>query len=159
MGAGGRPSDYTIWKARAVCMRLTLGESLRKICDRKGYPSRYAIFRWLSSIPEFRNQYAEARELQQELLYDELFEIADNSSQDYIETEQGKKLDSEHVQRSRLRIDTRKWVMERMAAKRYGAKQQLDHVSSDKSMTPKAYSPEQYKAAEEAISSKMDDLD
>lgn len=158
MGAG-RPSDYTIWKARAVCMRLTMGESLRKICARKGYPSRHAIFRWITSNPQFRDQYAQARELQQEVFYDEIFEIADDGGNDYIETEQGAKLNSEHVQRSRLRIDTRKWVMERMAAKKYGAKQTLDHQSSDNSMSPKAYTPEQYKAAESSIDSKLNDLD
>ena len=158
--AGGRPSDYTVWKARAVCMRLTMGESLRKICERKGYPSRYAIFRWLANNEKFRNQYAQAREMQQELRYDEIFEIADDSEFDYIETEHGPKLNSEHVHiRSRLRIDTRKWVMERMAAKKYGAKQVLDHQSTDGSMSPKAYTPEQYKAAETSIDSKLDDLD
>ncbi len=37
----------------------------------------------------------------------------------------GKKtLDHEHVQRSRLRVDTRKWLMARMAPKKYGDKMQ-----------------------------------
>ena len=44
-------------------------------------------------------------------------------------------------------------------ARDLGLADKKDHQSSDGSMTPKSYSPEQYKAAEDAISSKMDDLD
>tara|TARA_R100000951_G_scaffold116795_1_gene131041 strand:+ start:5623 stop:6042 length:420 start_codon:yes stop_codon:yes gene_type:complete len=38
-------------------------------------------------------------------------------------------------------------------------KQTVDHQSSDASMTPKAYSPEQYSAAQSAVSDKLDNLD
>lgn len=160
----GRPSDYTVWKAKAICMRLTMGQSLRSICERSLYPSRHAVFRWLTNNEEFRDQYAQARELQQELYLDEMFEIADDSRNDYMEGlskngESHEKFNAEHVQRSRLRIDTRKWVMERMATKKYGAKQTLDHQSSDNSMSPKAYDPNAYKAAEDSLKSNLDDLD
>lgn len=155
--AGGRPSDYTIWKARAICMRLMDGESLRSICNRKYYPSRYAVMRWLQTNAEFRNQYTQAREMQQEYFYDEMFEIADDSSNDYIETENGPKANNELVNRSRLRIDTRKWAMERMAPKKYGAKQQLDHTSSDGSMA--SHSPEDYAKAQAALKGKYGDMD
>ena len=134
---GGRPSDYTQWKAKAICMRIMSGESLVKICQRKYYPSRFAVFRWLSSYEQFRNSYAQARELQQELYVDEIMEIADDSDKDYRQTEKGSVLDSEHVQRSRLRIDARKWTMEKLAAKRYGVKTAIDHSSSDGSMKSK----------------------
>jgi len=117
------------------------------------------VFRWLACNEDFRNQYAQARELQQELLYDELFEIADDSKEDYTEINGEMRLNSEHVQRSRLRIDTRKWVMERMASRKYGVKQQIDHTSKDGSMSPSAYTPEQYSTAQSKLSGKMDDLD
>jgi len=41
----------------------------------------------------------------------------------------------------------------------YSDKQEIDHGSSDGSMTPKAYSPEQYSAAQSAVKNKLDDLD
>lgn len=163
-GKAGRHSDYTTWKAKAICMRLTNGESLRSICERKGYPSRYAVFRWLHANETFRNQYTQAREMQQEVFLDEIFEISDDSRNDYIEAigkndEEYLKFNSENVQRSRLRIDTRKWVMERMAAKKYGSKQVLDHQSSDNSMSPKSYTPEAYNQAESKLGDKIDGLD
>ena len=42
---------------------------------------------------------------------------------------------------------------------RFGWSQKLDHTSSDGSMTPKSYSPEQYQQAQSAINSELDDLD
>ncbi len=58
---------------------------------------------------------------------DEITDIADDGSNDYIEQEQkngkiARVLDGEHVQRSRLRVDTRKWVLARMLPKIYGDK-------------------------------------
>jgi hypothetical protein len=49
--------------------------------------------------------------------------IADHSAGDYYEDAEGnQKYDTEAVQRSKLRIETRKWIMGRLAAKRYGDK-------------------------------------
>ena len=155
--AGGRPSDYTIWKDRAICMRLACGESLRSICKRKYYPSRFAVIRWLQANEAFRNHYAQAREMQAEYYIDDIIEIADDSESDMIETENGPKFNGEHVQRSRLRVDTRKWAMERMASKRYGPQQKVDHTSSDGSMA--SHSPEDYAKAQAALSGKYKDLD
>lgn len=149
-----RPSDYTVWKDRAICMRLACGESLRSICKRKYYPSRFAVIRWLQVNAEFRNHYVQAREMQAEYYIDDIIEIADDSSDD--ELEDGK-FNSEHVQRSRLRVDTRKWAMERMASKRYGPSQKVDHTSSDGSMA--SHSPEDYAKAQAKLSGKYKDLD
>jgi DNA-binding transcriptional regulator YdaS (Cro superfamily) len=40
------------------------------------------------------------------------------------------------VQIARLEIDTRKWLASKLLPKRYGDKSQVDHTSSDGSMTP-----------------------
>lgn len=155
--AGGRPTKYKWSTAKAICLRLMCGESLKSICKRDLYPSHVTVLSWTLKYPEFLNQYTQARELQQELLYDELFEIADDSSRDTIETEQGTKVDYEHINRSRLRIDTRKWVMERMASKKYGQRQAIDHKSSDGSMSPQGntFDSEMYKKAQEALRGKI----
>ena len=141
-GPGGRPTKYRQSIARAICIRLMLGESLNVICRRAGYPSKTSVFTWLTKYPEFLDQYQRAREIQQEHHLDEMLEIADDGSNDWMEKFNregesiGWQLNGEHVQRSKLRVDTRKWIMERMASKRFGQKQAIDHTSSDKSMTP-----------------------
>ena len=75
--------------------------------------------------------YARAREHQADAWVDELMEIANDSSKDYVdvETPDGrieKRFDHEHVQRSRLKIDTLKFLMAKYAPKRFGDKIALD---------------------------------
>ncbi len=63
--------------------------------------------------------------MQADALFDEALEIADDASGDWTKDAKGNKvLDHEHVQRSRLRVDTRKWAAGKMAPKRYGDKLQ-----------------------------------
>lgn len=80
-----------------------------------------AIFRWLDKHEYFRKQYARARELQAEYMVNEAFDIADDKSNDTITTEDGRELpNSEWMQRSRLRVDTRKWAASKLLPKVYG---------------------------------------
>ena len=153
---GGRPTKYSKWKAKAICMRIMDGESLRSICSRKYYPSRRAVFYWLNSNAEFLHQYTQAREIQQELFYDELFEIADDGSNDYYmktakDGSEYEAVDHENINRSRLRVDTRKWVMERMAAKKYGNKQQVEHSGSVNGVNYEVKSDDPKEAANEYL--------
>lgn len=147
----GRPTKYRDRVARGICLRLMLGESLRSICSRKLYPSKVTVLTWLHKHPEFLAQYTQAREMQQEHYLDEMFEIADDASNDWMERHDkegnniGWQLNGEHVNRSRLRVDTRKWVMERMAAKKYAPRKNIDHSSSDGSMAFDGMTSEQRK--------------
>lgn len=83
--------------------------------------------RWLHIHSEFRDQYARAREAQAEHWADEIIEISDDGTNDWTERQNKdgstyEAIDSEHINRSRLRVDTRKWLMARMAPKKYGDK-------------------------------------
>ena len=123
----GRPSRYTEAIAAKVCRRLAEGESLRTICGDTAMPAISTVMGWLfdGKHADFSEQYARARDLQADKLFDEALEIADEASEDWTTTEDGKKiLDHEHVQRSRLRVDTRKWAAGKLAPKRYGDKLQ-----------------------------------
>ncbi len=123
----GRPSRYTPELAAKLCERLAEGETLRSICRDDAMPGKTTVLRWLSDKKngDFRDQYAHARELQADSLFDEALEIADDASGDWSTDKDGKKtLDHEHVQRSRLRVDTRKWAAGKLAPKRYGDKVQ-----------------------------------
>ena len=89
--------------------------------------------RWLEAHLEFRDQYARARELQAEHWAEEIIEIADDSRNDFIEKEGRAALEaeSENINRSRLRVDTRKWLMARLAPKKYG-----DRVTNESDRRP-----------------------
>ncbi len=123
----GRPSLYTEALAAKLCLRLAEGETLRAICRDEAMPDKATVLRWLAdkTKTDFRDQYAHARDMQADALFDEALEIADDVSGDWSTDKDGKKvLDHEHVQRSRLRVDTRKWAAGKMAPKRYGDKLQ-----------------------------------
>lgn len=116
----GRPTDYTQEIADAICEKIADGKSLRKICDADDMPNKATVFRWLASSKEFSDQYARARESQADSLFDDVLSIADqyDNAQD--------KLDIEHIQRAKLRIDARKWMAGKLKPKVYGEKQEID---------------------------------
>lgn len=123
----GRPTDYSPEITAAICGRLALGESLRSICRSEDTPAVSSVMLWLNLYPEFSEQYARARELQAEYHIDAIIEIADDATNDYMLTRHGPQLNSEHINRSRLRIDTRKWVASKLAPKKYGDKLDMNH--------------------------------
>jgi hypothetical protein len=118
-----------VWKTTelmdAICNRLTEGESLRSICRDDGMPSLGTFLRWVTQDVELKEQYALALKVRADYLLEEIFEIADDSTNDYVEkvNKDGSTyttLDSENINRSRLRVDVRKWSMGRMNPKKYG---------------------------------------
>jgi len=127
----GRPTDYSEELADCICEMLMDGISLRDICKRDDMPNRATVFRWLRKYEDFSDQYARARIEMADAIFDEVLAIADDCSQDRDVKGQ---FNHEHVQRSKLRIDARKWMAGKLRPKVYGEK--LDHTSSDGSMKP-----------------------
>jgi hypothetical protein len=132
----GRPSDYTQELADRICAEIADGRSLRSIITDDGMPAMSTVFLWLRTHSEFSEQYAKAREAQADALADELLDIADDGSNDWMERkgEEGQSLgwkeNGEAIQRSRLRVDTRKWIASKLKPKKYGEK--LEHEHSGK---------------------------
>ena len=119
----GRPTRYTPKVAADICTRLAEGESLRSICDDAAMPARNTVLGWLfdGKHEEFMGQYARAREAQAEARADEIVDIADDDSGDITEDKDGKEIvNHEHIQRSRLRVDARKWIAAKLLPKKYG---------------------------------------
>ncbi len=106
----GRPSSYNEDIAALLCERLSNGESLRTICSEDAMPAKATVFKWLAANPSFVDQYTRARETQVELMSFDLIDLSDPKDKD----------DMVAVQRNRLQVDTRKWVMSKLAPKKYG---------------------------------------
>ncbi len=80
---------------------------------------------------ELVERYTHAREIQADRMAEEIIEIADDATNDFMEKrgKDGRKkveFNSENVNRSRLRIDTRKWLAGKLKPKVYGDKQTVD---------------------------------
>tara|TARA_R100001086_G_C11694547_1_gene219570 strand:- start:3 stop:410 length:408 start_codon:yes stop_codon:yes gene_type:complete len=105
----GRPTDYNEAIAAHICSEMAGGRSLRSICEDEGMPGRSTVFQWLAKHKEFADQYARAQEDRTTAFAEDIIEIADDGN-------------AEDVQRAKLRVDARKWLMSKMAPKKYGDK-------------------------------------
>jgi hypothetical protein len=125
MAEKGRPSVYSPELAHEICEQLAEGRTLREVCRGEGMPSESIVRKWALDDKEgFFTQYARAREIGYHAMADETLEIADDGSNDWMERSEkrggGYELNGEHVQRSRLRVDTRKWMLAKALPKIYG---------------------------------------
>lgn len=121
----GRPPIYTEEIADTICERISAGESLRRILKTEGMPSMATVMRWLLNIPDFDSKYARARQLQAEVWADEMIDIADDSTNDYMAKkgkDEGIELNPENIQRSKMRLEQRRWYAEKLRPKVYGPK-------------------------------------
>lgn len=140
--SGGRPSLKTPEVVAAICDRLATGEPLAQICRDEGMPAYRTVKDWIDSDPEVSAGIARARDSGEDMLAAECLEIADDSRNDWMDRkaddgdEKALQFNGENVQRARLRIDTRLKLLAKWNPKKYGDKAQVDHVSSDRSMTP-----------------------
>lgn len=108
------------------------GLSIRTICKSEDMPASSTIYMWLKQNPSFAEQYEAAQIDRASALAEESLEIADDGTNDWMERKSeaekgagvntGWVLNGEHVQRSRLRVDTRKWFASKLAPKKYGDK-------------------------------------
>jgi hypothetical protein len=118
----GRPSTFDQAIADIVCARMAEGESLLSICRDETLPAASTIRTWaLDNREGFYAQYARARELQCEKMAEDILEISDDSSQDVTFDDNGNpRLNNEFAARSKLRVDTRKWLLSKVLPKIYG---------------------------------------
>lgn len=127
----GRPTEYSQQVADEICEAIsTTNKSLKTICQPENMPAVRTVLYWLHTNEPFLHQYTRAKEEQADFLAEEIIEIADDSSNDTIQGEYGPMENREWVNRSRLRVDARKWVASKLKPKKYGDK--MDVTSGDK---------------------------
>lgn len=114
--------------ADAICARLAEGESLRAVCRDDDMPSIGTFLRWVTDSRELAEQYARARVLCLDAMAEDILDIADTPQ---IGTKSVSKAtgleitEGDMVEHRRLRIEARKWLMGKMAPKKYGDKIEL----------------------------------
>lgn len=125
----GSPSTYTKEIGEEICQKISVSEyGLKRLCkENPHWPCKQTIFEWRIKIKEFGDLYAKAKQDQIETLIDDCLDIADDTSQDTIvsvdsEGVEREKCNTEWINRSRLRIDTRKFLAQKLAPKLYGDK-------------------------------------
>ncbi|MFE0015970.1 terminase small subunit protein [Mesorhizobium sp. NPDC059054] len=122
------PIRYSQKVADMICDRIAEGRSMRSICRDEDMPGNSTVFRWLAANEDFAKRYAYARDAQVDALVDEMLDIADDGSNDWMERHgrdgevTGWKENGEALKRSALRLTTRQWIAEKLKPKKYGNK-------------------------------------
>ncbi len=104
-----------------ICDRIAAGETLTAICEDVHMPKTSAISTWRKNDDQFEKHYLIARDCQSDRLRDELIDISDNTA------DQDVKYGSTVVQRDKLRAETRKWLLSKELAHKYGEKMNVEH--------------------------------
>lgn len=104
-----------------ICQEIEKGLALRNVCS--AFMSTRTFYEILESDEMLQKRYARACEIRAEAIFEDIIEIADESNAD-ISIGEGMIpiINGEAVQRSRLRVDARKWVLSKLHPKKYGDK-------------------------------------
>lgn len=130
----GQPTIFSEEIANKLFTQIaTTSKSLRTICKDPDMPCVATILNWLAEgdkedgKPEFKAflaQYARAREQQADFLAEEILEIADDGSNDLMTVTRGdttyEQENKEVTNRSKLRVEARKWIASKLKPKKYG---------------------------------------
>lgn len=129
---GGAVSIFTPALFSMICDRISQGESLRAVCRDPEMPAKSTVLRWLREKPELRDQYTNARDDLMEYWASDILEIADDGT---LDTMPGlnkfgdEVMVSNHanVQRDRLRVQARQWLLSKLAPRVYGDRLEVEH--------------------------------
>lgn len=130
----GRPTIFTPELATLICQKVaTTPFGLKKLCrENPELPNPDTINQWRFLNDAFSVQYAKAKQQQADLLAEDILEIADDDSGDIKYDKDGNEtINSEFVNRSRVRIDARKWLASKLLPKVYGDKVQEEKTASE----------------------------
>jgi len=127
----GRPTVSKKKLEKFLLMYSTTNKSWVTVCDEVGL-SVGAVWNHLHRNEEFMKRYKASREIKSHVFIEELLDIADDSENDYIERklksgEIAILLDSENIQRSKLRIETRRWMASKFIPRTYGDRVHQEH--------------------------------
>lgn len=138
-----RPTNYSIELVEEFCRRLSTSErGAAKICrEDADMPSISTLYKWLNEPDKqsFVDMYARAKEEQADFMAERILDIADDSTGDTTVTENGIVENREFVNRSRLRVDARKWLLAKLQPRKYGDK--LDVTSDGKAINQSVIVP------------------
>lgn len=118
----------------SICDTIVNGKSLRSALMEVSLPAK-TFFAWLRDDDSKCKQYARATEERAELMFEDIFDIADESPERII-TKTGEIIDAGHIQDKKVRIDARKWALSKLMPKKYGDKIDVTTNGNDVSNIP-----------------------
>ena len=117
----------------AICSAVALTpKGLEHICKANPpFPSPDAIHDHKRNDDAFGVKYARAKSDQIMRYAEQIIDIADDSADDVTQTDDGPVLNREVIERTKIRIDARKWLASKLAPKIYGDRQAVELAGTD----------------------------
>ena len=107
-------------KSEIVFRHMREGLSMRKACLKVGIPVQ-TLCTWRKMDEYIDRQYARAREDLIDYIADEILTIADSDAG----TDDRGRVDNGEIQKHRLQVEARKWLLSKIAPKQYGDRLEL----------------------------------
>ena len=124
----GPPSTFTEEVFAEILLRMSGGETISSICRSEGMPHRDTFRMWRGLDPSYHQRYLEAKQAGYDAIADDCLDIADDGSRDYKPNADGALVaDHDHIQRSKLRVDTRLKLLAKWASGTYADKIHTEH--------------------------------
>lgn len=123
--------DQTLWTE--MLADIASGAPTRRVIREKGVTGR-TFYGTIDANPELAERYTRAKQGGLDALADEIIELADESriGKKTKETKDGTFDEyGDMVERSRLQIESRKWLLAKLAPKKYGDKVQQEVTGAD----------------------------
>ena len=118
---------------KSILSDIEQGSSLRSALKKHKPISSQTFTKWLDNDEKMAKRYARATEKRAEAIFEDILNIADENLKDtYIDAEGIERTDHDVIQRARLRVDARKWVLAKMHPTKYGDR--LDVTSGNKAL-------------------------
>lgn len=121
----GRPSKRTQEMEEAIINGLMDGYSLVQICATDNMPNRRTILRWMEDDEAFATRCARAREIQADLMDDKIIQLIDD-------------VNVENASAMRVKLSALQWRAAKLAPKKYGDKQEVEHTGQVIMIAPEA---------------------
>ena len=118
--------EWSLEDIEAVLSSVACGKTMKQSFDAAGIPRERvaSLYRLLLTDKALRKWYDEARELATESMADDVIDIADSTHND---RDDDGKIDHEVINRDRLRVQTRQWLMGKFVPKRFGDNKHVHH--------------------------------
>ena len=97
-----------------ILHEIEQGNSLISILRRKEFPSTATFYQWLEADENKAKRYVRACEIRADVIFEDIIDIADHSDEDHTPF-----TGANVVQRDRLKIDARKWIVAKLHPKKY----------------------------------------
>lgn len=115
----------------------TTPKSLESICgDLESAPNARTFYKWMERDEELGQRYARAKASQLQVLADQLVDLADKDRlcEKVTFDADGKikeRVILDQTDRTKIQIDTRKWLLSKLDPKKYGERVQNEHSGPD----------------------------